>query len=83
MHKARKGWGGLGEFALAAPFSCVKDKCHSLVPSFIFKKIKENNLGKRSRALYRYRLIFSNKQHLKRQQYVKLIGAWVDRHGVC
>jgi len=46
MHKARKGWGGLGEFALAAPFSCVKDRCHSWVSSFTFEKIKQSRKEK-------------------------------------
>jgi len=41
------------------------------------------NLGKKSRVAYRYRRIFCDNIHLKRQQYKKLIGAWVNRHGVC
>jgi len=41
------------------------------------------NLGKKSRVAYRYRRIFCDNVHLKRQQYKKLIGAWVSRHGVC
>jgi len=38
--------GGAWQVALAAPFSCVKDKCHSFVPSFTFKKIKQSRKEK-------------------------------------